>query len=298
MQTDKVTITRKIAAICCLLVVAAAAAVVIYGRAHKAPTAANSSSNSMAVSCGRVDDQHLKCEHAHIRSLLGLKEEFLADKSRFPPRMGHLAHLDKPLFGCTEASIGLDAMVPEPSNEGSDSRRLRSVELKRVFPEETTFDTFLCEAKSVINEIAELLGVGTPSLELADVAAWRKRYGHHMMGGIKTSIYFDLADGQEIAVRLLEACYVIRDGEPLLVSPYGVNVDIIYNRKLHNIGAGFDLQEETSGGTNVKDNVKIEKELDIGTGCADKWMSSVRTGVSIESLLKAARRRGPAKPQP
>ena len=94
-----------------------------------------------------------------------------------------------------------------------------------------------------------------------------------MLGGLRTSVCFDLADGQEIAVRLLEAVYVIRDGTPLLVNPAAIEVDITYNHKLIYIeieGARYRCKES--------DKVTVEKNIDIGDDCADKLAKAICVG--------------------
>ena len=263
---------------CCMM-----AAIAICGCVQ---TAVND--NQKAGEGGNAYQRH-KCGHIHVKSVLGLTDEVLADTNRFllgAMLYGHQIKLDKPLLGCTEARVYLDRMeLPRLSAVRTKPHQLRSVELKRVLSEQATSDTLIREAKGTISEIAEWLDVEPPDVELADVGEWRKSQGRFMMGSARTSVCFDLADGQDIVVRLIEANYVVRDGVPLLVSPAAVEVDITYNNKLCCVDGVCDRRKETNP-------VKVEKELDIGDDCSDKLAKAIRVGIDRYRECTAQRKRG------
>ena len=237
--------------------------------------------------------QHCKCEHAHIRSVLGITDEVLADTNRFllgEMRYGHPVKLDKPLLGCTEARLYLDEMgLLRRTDARKSPHRLRSVKLRRILPDDATSDTLIREAKGVIGEIAGWLDVESPDIELVDVGEWRNKFGRFsVIGRVQTNICFDLADEQKITVQLVEGSYVIRDGKAMRASPSQIEVDVTYNRELRNTGISPRRQESTN------ETVKVEKELDIGEDCADKLAKAIRREIDE----RAARRKKPIQPQP
>jgi len=246
-----------------------------------------------AMSEGGSIYQHCKCEHVHIRSVLGIMDEVLADTNRFPlgaMRYGVDVKLDKPILGCTDARFDFDEMdQSRRSDVQKMPHRLRNVELKRVLPDDATADTLLREAKSVIDEIAGWLDVEPPEIELVDVGEWRNEFGSFLViDRVRTNICFDLADEQKIIVHLLEGGYVIRDGRAILVNPPQIEVNIAYNYELFNVGVACCRQESTN------DTVKVEKELDIGDDCADKLAKANRREIDEH----AARRKKSTKPKP
>jgi len=217
----------------------------------------------------------------------------LADTNRFllgAIRYGHPVKLDKPLWGCTEARLYLDEMgLLRRTDARKSPHRLRSVKLRRILPDDATSDTLIREAKGVIGEIAGLLDVESPDIELVDVGEWRNKFGRFsVIGRVQTNICFDLADEQKITVQLVEGGYVIRDGKAMLASPSQIEVDVTYNRELHNTGISPRRQESTN------ETVKVEKELDIGEDCADKLAKAIRREIDE----RAARRKKPTEQQP
>lgn len=229
--------------------------------------------------------RHYACEHVRLRSVLGLADEALADTNRFPVGSASNSHritLDKPFLGCREATVYLDEMVLRSTASSADPYRLRSVELKRVLPEQATSAELVREGKKVVGEIAELLDVEPPDVELVDIGAWR-RFTDRMTvtRGVETTVFFDLADGQHIAVRLIEAVYAIRDGVPMLVKRPWIEVDIAFNDELHGIECTRRLRDKGC------DNVKVEKELDIGDDCSDKLAQEMKKGALRRRQPKA-----------
>ena len=230
--------------------------------------------------------QHHACEHVRLKSVLGLSDAVLADTNRFlagSARYSHRITLDKPFLGCREATVYFDEMMALRSTAGSaNPHRLRSVELKHALPEQITSAGLLREGNKVVGEIAELLDVEPPDVELSDIGAWR-RFTDRMevIRGVETTVFFDLADGQNIAVRLIEPLYAIRDGVPMLVKQPCIEVDIAFNDKL----CGSECMRHLRG--KECDSVKVEKELDIGDDCSDKLERELKNGVLRRRQPKA-----------
>jgi hypothetical protein len=268
-------------------VVGIAAVVAICGCVHKAVETGDSAGGDMHSSY-----QSCKCEHVHMRSVLGLTDEVLADTNRFPlgtMRHSHYAKLDRPILGCTDANFYLDELVrPRRYDTRKTPHRLRSVELKRVLPDDATADTLRREGKNVIGEIARWLDVEPPDIELVDVNKWRKEFERIQLTHVHTMVCFDLAKEQKITVRLVEGGYVVRDGIAMLASPSRIEVAFTYSHKLFNAGFAWLKQESTN------DTIKVEKELDIGDDCADKLAKAIRRDIAEQ----AARRKKQSKPQP
>ena len=227
------------------------------------------------------------CQHVHMRSVFGVSDEVLADTNRFPlgrMRYGHSVKLSKSFWGCSEATFYLDEMeAPREPGVQKLPHRLRSVRLMRVLPDDATANTLLREAKGVIGEIAEWLGVEPPpDIELVDISKWKKSYGRFpLCGRVMSSSRFRLVDEQEISVKLMEGSYVVRDEKPILVSPPMIETDITYNKKLLNLPC--------CGWTATNDVVKVEKELDIGEDCADKLARAIRREIDERAARKKRR---------
>jgi len=267
-------------------VVGIAVAVAICGCVHKAVVTGDSAADDM-----RSSYRNCKCEHVHMRSVLGISDEVLADTNRFPIGTmcySHHVKLANPLLGCTDAYFYLDELVrPQSPNARKTPHRLRRVDLKRCLPDDATADTLLREAKSVIGEIAGWLGVEPPDIELVDVNEWRRKFGKFTISHVHTVLCFDLAKEQKIIVRLVEGGYVVRDGMAMLATPARIEVAFTYNYELFNVGFARRKQESTN------DTVKVEKELDIGDDCADKLAKAIRRDIAEQ----AARRKKQSKPQ-
>ena len=280
MEINRINMTMKYVMACCLVAVVA-----MCGCVHRVATTGDCEEGT----CGY---QHCRCEHAHMRSVLGISDEVLADTNRFQfgaMRCGIDVKLDRPILGCKVARFYLDEM---DQSKRLDARkmlhRLRSVELESVLPDDATSDTLLREAKGVVGEIAGWLDVEPPDIELVNVSEWRKEFGRLPVCRPHSNICFDLADKQKITVRIVEGGYVVRDGRALLASPSRIEVDFAYNNELFNLGIACCMQESTN------QTVKVEKELDIGDDCADKLAKAIRR----ESDKQAARRKKRNKPQP
>ena len=270
-------------------VVGITAAVVICGCVHKAVVAGGSATNEEGMRNGY---QNCKCEYIHMRSMLGITDEVLSDTNRFPlgtMRHSHYVKLDNPLLGFKDVNFYLDELVRSQSPDTRKTpHRLRSVELKRVLPDDATADTLLREANDVIGEIAGWLDVEPPDIELVDVNEWRMKFGKLQLTHVQTVICFDLADKQKITVRLVEGGYVVRDGIAMLASPSRIEVAFTYSQELFDVGFAWLKQESTN------DTVKVEKELDIGYDCADKLAKAIRRDI----VEQAVRRKKQPKLQP
>ena len=225
----------------------------------------------------------LQAKHAHLKSVLGIDDAVLADTNKFV--LGECSYsqkfkLDEPFGGFAEARVYLDKMGDSPfcTTDGKP-HRLRSIELKRRFPDDATEKDIVSEWQAACNLIADMLDVEAPKVRLVDLEKWRKGVeGINGFGFIRSCMTFDLADGQDIDVRLAEPSYVMRNGKAVVAQSGYVEIDLTFNRRLCYGGA-----RKIDGKENV------EKEIDFGPDCRDKLAKALRDG--IERQTQRAKRK-------
>lgn len=110
---------------------------------------------------------------------------------------------------------------------------------------------------------------------------WRKEWGEasYLLGGITSTMVFDLADDQRIAVRLTEPLYAVRNGKMVMARPGLVKIDLTFNPSLMHHGRHRSIEEKTP----------LEKEIDFGPDCSDKLAKTLKDG--IERRAKRAKRK-------
>ena len=225
----------------------------------------------------------LEAKHARLKSVLGIDDAVLADTNKFV--LGECSYsqkfkLDKPIGGFIEARVYLDKMGDSPfcTTDGKP-HRLRSVELKRRFPDDATEKDIVSEWQSASDFIADILEVESPKVRLVDVEKWRKGVeGSHGFGFVRSCMTFELADGQDIEVRLAEPSYVMRDGKAVVAQSGYVEIDLTFNRRLC-----------YGGVRKIDEKEKVEKEIDFGLDCRDKLAKALRDG--IERQTQRAKRK-------
>ena len=226
---------------------------------------------------------HLETKHAHLKSVLGIDDVVLSDTNRFALGEGDYSQsfkLDKPFGGFVEARVYLDRMeYPPLCTTDGKPHRLRSVELTRCLPDDSTEKDIISEWQSACEFVADTLEVESPKVSLVDVEKWRKGMeGLRGLGAIRSCLTFNLADGQYIAVRLVEPMYAMRGGKALLARPGYVEIDLMFNHSLCIGGIRKTDAEE-----------KVEREIDFGPDCRDKLAKALKDG--IERRTQRAKRK-------
>lgn len=245
---------------------------------------------------GRGDDVHIDAKHVRLRRVLGINEALLSDTNKFAIVEGRhyqTIQLDKTFGGFSEAIISLSDSNGLPNrrwNRTTDykQRRLRSMALRRWLADTATDKDFLSEWQASCNFVAGILGVGAPKVRLADAQEWRKGImnGRQGLWGFQRSsrVTFNVANDQNIEVRLVEPTYAMRDGKYVVVKPGLILVDIDFNRYRH-------LHDPLQNG-NGEDAVQateppIKNEIDFGPDCADKLAKAIHDNNARERKCRA-----------
>ena len=222
----------------------------------------------------------LETKHAHLKSILGIDDVVLADTNRFVLGENNYSHefiLDKPFGGFVEARVYLDRME-DPRLRTTDGKphRLRSVELKRRLPDDATDKEAISEWQAACDFVANMLNVESPKVRLVDIEKWRKGFeGLHGLGKVRSCVKFDLADNQDIAVRLSEPVYVMRNGKAVMACPGYVEINLTYNKSLeHSILCRCYSCRPKTG-----DKDKAEMEIDFGPDCRAKLAEALKDGI-------------------
>ena len=231
----------------------------------------------------------LDARHAHLKSILGIDDAALPDTNRFVLGVGDYSQvfrLDKPFGGFAEARVYLDRMEDSRlCTVDGKPHRLRSVELKRLLPDDATDKEAVSEWQSACDLVADMLEVESPKVRIVDIEKWRKAPEClHGLGQIRSRVTFDLSDNQDISVSLTEPAYVMRNGRAVVICPGYVEIDLMYNRSLCLGGIG---RLKTGD-----EDEKVELEIDFGPDCRDRLAEALKVG--IERRAKRAKRK-PAK---
>ena len=234
---------------------------------------------------GRGDDMRIDAKHIHLKGVLGINEALLADTNRFAMVEGRYyqtIQLDKSFGGFSEAIINLDDGLNRLRNVRRNGtadckpRRLRSVTLRRWLPDAAPDKDFLSEWQASCNFVAGILGVGVPKVQLADVQEWRKGImnGRQGLFGFQRSsrVTFNVANDQNIEVRLVEPTYAMRDGKYVVVKPGLILVDIDFNQYRH---LRDSLQNGNGENAVQTAESSIKNEIDFGPDCADKLAKAI-----------------------
>ena len=217
----------------------------------------------------------LEAKHAHLESILGINDVVLADTNRFVLGEGDFSQklkLDKPFCGFAEARVYLDKME-DPRLRTSDGKphRLRSVELKRRLPNDATDKEAISKWQAACDLVADILDVEPPKVRLVDVEKWRKGFEClHGLGQVSSCVTFDLADSQDIDVRLSEPVYIMRNGKAVMARPGYVEIELMYNRSL----CFFNIDDPKTRGEE-----KVEMEVDFGPDCRAKLAEALKAGI-------------------
>ena len=228
----------------------------------------------------------LDAKHARLKSILGINDAALADTNRFVLGAGNYSQvfrLDKSFGGFVDARVYLDRMeYPRLRTDDGKPHRLRSVELKRRLPDGVSDKDLASEWQAACDLVADILDVEPPKVRLVDVEKWRKGpecllrgFGH-----IRSCVTFDLADDQDIDVRLTEPVYVMRNGKAVMACPGYVEIDLMYNRSLCLGGIGKPK---------ARGEEKVEKEIAFGPDCRDKLAKALKDGIERRAKRKAAK---------
>ena len=226
---------------------------------------------------------HLEAKHAHLKSVLCIDDMVLADTNRFmlgEGDYGQAFKLDKPFGGFVEARVYLDRMeYPPLCTTDGKPHRLRSVELTRRLPDDSTEKDIISEWQSACEFVSEILDVESPKVSLVDVEKWRKGMeGFRGLGAIRSCMTFNLADDQYISVRLIEPMYAMRGGNAVVARPGYVEIDLMFN---HSLCIG--------GIRNTDAGEKAEREIEFGPDCCDKLAKALKDG--IERRTQRAKRK-------
>lgn len=219
---------------------------------------------------------NLEAKHARLKSILGINDAALSDTNRFVLGEGDFSQklkLDKPFCGFAEARVYLDKME-DPRLRTSDGKphRLRSVELKRRLPNDATDKEAISKWQAACDFVADILDVEPPKVRLVDVEKWRKGFEClHGLGQVSSCVTFDLADSQDIDVRLSEPVYIMRNGKAVMARPGYVEIDLTYNRSLE--CRCYSCRPKTG------DKDKAEMEIDFGPDCRDKLAEALKAGI-------------------
>jgi len=216
-------------------------------------------------------------KHVRLKSVLGIDDAVLSATNRFVLGEHRILEvkLDKPFGGFVDARIFLDELIaPDRRATGDKPHRLRSVELKRLIDAETEKD-LLYEWQASCDFVADILDVESPKVRLVDIEKLRKS---PEMRGVGSCLTFDLADGQDIDVRLTEPTYAMRGGKTVVVNPGYVEIDLTFNRNLYPCFLKKMGVEE-----------KVEMEIDFGSDCRDKLAKALKDG--IERRTQRAKRK-------
>ena len=267
--------------------------VLLSGCAELPTNPSETAASSLAAQDRRAYQRH-DCRHVHLKSLFGLSDAVLADTNRFQvgkTPYGIRLSLDKPFLGCKEARVYLDEMdLPSRTSARSKAHQLRSVRLERTLPDDAGSESLLREAKSIVAEISKWLSVEAPDVELSDVGPQEKGLKRIRSLGGHTCVCFNLAEGQDIDVRLFEGLYVMRDGVPRLIDGPSIKIDITYNSELGIRALAMSIrrmEDEKRHG----EKTKVDKEIDIGPDCSDKLAKALHDAI-IKDNARAAEREG------
>lgn len=227
----------------------------------------------------------VRCPRIQLKSVFGLNDEVLLDTNNFVLGSAHgyqRVELNMPFWGFKDVCISLDELVFSVDKSIRDRpHQLRGVELKRTLPAESDSNDLLREGRRICDSICELFDIETPEFELVDVEQWQKRCGRNPFCNIRTEISFDLARGQSIVVRLVEASYAMRDGIPHLISRPYVAVDITFNCEL------FPLNRIREDMTEP-----VEKFVEFGPSCAEKLSKALKSDAMKDVRAKRRQKSG------
>jgi len=208
-------------------------------------------------------NERVNCRALKIEKLFGLDNSVLSDTNRFcrmeEPGVYHVT-LPESFCECQKMIVFLDDGFF--SSKTNQSIRLRSVELKRTLRDEAGDGGLEDEFQATCEHVAKLLGVEIGAVELASPVAWRKSKTNQVGWGLRTNAYFDLAEGQSVSVRAVDAIYVKRGNDFILSSPAAIEIDFTYDGEL------FMHRMRRCGAMCCRERPKAEKSISVGADCA------------------------------
>ena len=237
----------------------------------------------------RIDNIRIDAKQVYLRSVLGITEALVADTNRFAICEGlggfvQTIQLDKSFGGFSEVIIhlddGLNRLRRLRGNCTPDCkpRRLSSIALRRWLPDTAKDKDFLSEWQSSCEFVASILGVGAPKVKLADIKEWRKDLangGHGLLDFRRSSrVTFNVANDQNIEVRLVEPTYAMREGKFAVVQPGLIVISINLRDPIQN-------KKGEDAGRKAEPSVK--NEIDFGPDCADKLAKAIRDKKQMNS---------------
>lgn len=222
------------------------------------------------VEAGRSRGDRVNCRSTKIVKLFGLDNEVLADTNRFSkaqdPHVYYLT-LPEPMCECSQAIVFMNDGVL--SRKKGEPLKLRSVELKRTLREDAGDDGLEAEYQGTCEYVASLLGVEVGEVELESPKAFLKSKTNHPGWGMRSTTNFDLAEGQSVSVRAIEAIYTKRGNEYVVCSPAAIEIDFTYDSELFL----RRVHGDTPGCRG--DRPKASKTITVGPDCADLLSASM-----------------------
>lgn len=213
------------------------------------------------------------CRHIRLKSVMGIDDAVLKNTNRFPLAATDYSYkfkLEKPFCGCTEAEVSLNKIslfYSSGKSSRKDPHQLRELMLKKILPSDATAEDLAKEYRIICDTLADMLGMESPETELVDDGHVEREHG-------RSSVRFQLGNGQSIIVTASDPIYVKRKGKPVLMTRAGIEIDITFNDELG--FCSFRVKEN--------ENTAVERELDFGFDCAEALSMAMKS--SIENKNK------------
>lgn len=226
------------------------------------------------------------CRHIRLKSVMGIDDAVLKNTNRFPLAATDFSYefkLKKPFCGCTEAEVSLNKIsLFDSSGKSSrkDPHQLRELKLKKILSSDATAEDLAKEYRIICDTLADMLGMESPETELVDDEHVEREHG-------RSSVRFQLGNGQDIIVNAYDPIYVMREGKPVLMTRAGIEIDITFNDELG--FCSFRVKEN--------ENTAVERELDFGFDCAEALSMAMKSGIENKNKCQCRVSKGKkAKP--
>ena len=208
------------------------------------------------------------CRHIRLKSVMGIDDAVLKNTNRFPLAATDSSYkfkLEKSFCGCTEAEVSLNKIslfYSSGKSSRKDPHQLRELTFKKILSSDATAEELAKEYRIICDTLADMLGMESPKAELVDDGHVDRKHG-------RSSVRFQLGNGQSIIVTASDPIYVKRKGKPVLMSRAGIEIDITFNDELDL--CSFRVKEN--------ENTAVERELDFGFDCAEALSMAMKSGI-------------------
>ena len=226
------------------------------------------------------------CRHIRLKSVMGIDDAVLKNTNRFPLAATDSSYkfkLEKSFCGCTEAEVSLNKIslfYSSGKSSRKDPHQLRELTFKKILSSDATAEELAKEYRIICDTLADMLGMESPKAELVDDGHVDRKHG-------RSSVRFQLGNGQSIIVTASDPIYVKRKGKPVLMSRAGIEIDITFNDELDL--CSFRVKEN--------ENTAVERELDFGFDCAEALSMAMKSGIENKNKRQCGISKGKnAKP--